>query len=85
MIASIVAVLAPFVNCIQLIPQLYKTYMTKHVADLSPYSLLLILVANLLWFAHGISIRDGALIAAGIISLLVNGALLALYAAYRPL
>ena len=30
-----IATLAPIVNCIQLFPQLYKTYKTKHVKDLS--------------------------------------------------
>jgi len=83
MIASLIAILAPFVNCIQLVPQLYKTYTTKQVTDLSPSTLLLILVTNLLWFAHGVFIGDGALLVAGTISLLVNGALLVLYCAYR--
>jgi len=83
MLTALVAVAAPLVNCIQLIPQLYKTYVTRSVTDLSPYSLLLILVTNILWFAHGLLIRDGSLIASGSVSLLVNGALLALYFLYR--
>lgn len=37
MIPVIVATLAPIVNCIQLFPQLYKTYITKSVEDLSLY------------------------------------------------
>jgi len=82
MLTTLVAVAAPLVNCIQLIPQLYKTYVTRSVTDLSLYSLLLILVTNLLWFSHGLLIRDGSLIASGSVSLLVNGALLALYFLY---
>ena len=39
MLPFIVSTLAPIVNCIQLIPQLYKTYITKSVKDLSIYSL----------------------------------------------
>jgi hypothetical protein len=42
MLPFIVATLAPIVNSIQLLPQLYKTYITKSVKDLSFYSLLLI-------------------------------------------
>ena len=83
MLTTLVAVAAPLVNCIQLIPQLYKTYVTRSVTDLSLYSLLLILITNLLWFSHGLLIRDGSLIASGSVSLLVNGALLALYFLYR--
>jgi len=83
MIPLIVATLAPIVNCIQLFPQLYKTYTTKNVRDLSFYSLLLILTTNFLWFSHGYFISDTSLIVAGLISLCVNIALLRLYFLYR--
>ena len=82
MISASIAVAAPLVNCVQLIPQLYKTYMTRSVADLSLYSLILILITNLLWFAHGLFIRDTSLLLSGSVSLLVNGTLLALYFLY---
>lgn len=83
MIPLIVATLAPIVNCIQLFPQLYKTYTTKNVRDLSFYSLLLILTTNFLWFSHGYFISDTSLIVAGLISMCVNIALLRLYFLYR--
>ena len=54
MIPFIVATLAPTVNCIQLFPQLYKTYITRSVKDLSLYSLLLILMTNILGCYMGI-------------------------------
>lgn len=82
MITTLVSIAAPLVNCVQLIPQLYKTYTTRSVGDLSPYSLLLILVTNLLWFAHGLFIKDMSLLLSGFVSLLVNGTLLALYFLY---
>ena len=83
MINLIVATLAPIVNCIQLFPQLYKTYKTKHVKDLSLASLCLILTTNILWLLHGYFIMDMSLIVAGVISLCVNGSLMALYLRYR--
>ena len=83
MIPIIVATLAPIVNCIQLFPQLYKTYVTKSVKDLSFYSLLLILATNVLWLLHGYFIFDLSLIVAGLISMIVNIALLTLYVLYR--
>jgi uncharacterized protein with PQ loop repeat len=83
MLPFIVATLAPIVNCIQLFPQLYKTYMTKSVKDLSFYSLLLMLTTNLLWLLHGYFIRDNSLIVAGVVSMIINIALLTLYFFYR--
>jgi MtN3 and saliva related transmembrane protein len=82
MIPAIVAILAPIVNCIQLFPQLYKTYTTKSVDDLSLYSLLLILTTNILWLLHGFFIGDYPLIIAGIISLIINITLFVLYLRY---
>ena len=83
MLPFYVATLAPIVNCIQLFPQLYKTYITKRVHDLSLYSLLLILTSNLLWLLHGYFIFDISLIVAGIVSMVINIALLSLYFLYR--
>lgn len=83
MIPSVVATLAPLVNCIQLFPQLYKTYLTKRVHDLSLYSLILILMTSLLWLLHGYFIGDISLIVAGVVSMIVNMSLLLLYFLYR--
>lgn len=83
MIPFIVATLAPIVNSIQLFPQLYKTYITKSVNDLSLYSLVFILLTNLLWLLHGYFIMDISLIVAGTVSMIINIALLILYFLYR--
>jgi uncharacterized protein with PQ loop repeat len=83
MLPFIVATLAPIINCIQLFPQLYKTYITKSVKDLSLYSLSLILLTNLLWLLHGYFIIDISLIVAGMVSMIINVALLTLYFIYR--
>jgi MtN3 and saliva related transmembrane protein len=83
MLQLIVATLAPIVNCVQLIPQLYKTYITKSVKDLSFYSLLLILTTNLLWLTHGYFIMDISLVVAGLVSMIINLSLFTLYILYR--
>ena len=83
MIPFIVATLAPIVNSIQLFPQLYKTYITKSVKDLSLYSLTLILLTNLLWLLHGYFIIDISLIVAGVVSMIINVSLLTSYFLYR--
>jgi len=83
MLPFIVATFAPIVNSIQLFPQLYKAYITKSVKDLSFYSLLLILATNLLWVLHGYFIMDISLITAGVVSMIINIALLILVFLYR--
>jgi len=83
MVAYIISILAPLVNTIQQIPQLYKTFTTKRVKDLSLYSLLLILTTNILWLLHGYFIMDVSLIVSGGFSLFVNGTLLLLYFLYK--
>lgn len=83
MFHTIISILAPLVNSVQLFPQLYKTFITKSVHDLSIYSLLLILITNTLWLLHGFIIKDRSLIIAGIFSFFVNISLLTLVLFYN--
>lgn len=71
-IPLIVATMAPIINCVQLVPQLYKTYITKSSKDLSIYSLFLILTTNLLWLLHGYFIMDTSLLVASSIAFAIN-------------
>jgi MtN3 and saliva related transmembrane protein len=77
-----IATIVPITTSIQLLPQLFKTYKTKSVEDLSLYTLLLILINNLLWLIHGYFIFDYSLIMSGIFSLIINTALLIFYIIY---
>ena len=83
MIPFFVATLAPIINSIQLFPQLYKTYITKSVKDLSFYSISLILITNILWLLHGYFRMDISLIVAGAVSMVINVTLFILYLLYR--
>ena len=83
MIPIIVATLAPIMNCIQLIPQLYKTYQTKSVNDFSVYSLYLILFTSVIWLLHGYFIYDTSLIIAGLTSVTVIVIWIILFHIYR--
>jgi hypothetical protein len=83
MIPFIVASIAPVINSIQLFPQLYKTYISTSVKDLSFYSLLLIFITDLIWLLHGYFIIDISLIIACVISVTIDSALLLLYFIFR--
>ena len=80
--AVLVAWLAPVVNCIQLLPQVYKTWTTRRVHDLSLHSLLLLLLTSILWLLHGYCIADVPLMAAGLFTVTVNIVMVTLYGMY---
>jgi len=54
MLIFIVSVLACFTSTISLIPQVYKTYRTKSVDDLSSVMLWNFCLCSLLWIIYGL-------------------------------
>jgi MtN3 and saliva related transmembrane protein len=82
-IPTAVAVLAPLMSCVQLIPQMHKTWRTKRVEHLSFLYLVLMLVTDVLWIAHGYFNTDHSLIISGGVVLTANFVLLAMYLTYR--
>jgi uncharacterized protein with PQ loop repeat len=79
----IVAILAPTVNTVQVLPQLIKTLETKTVVGLSFYMVALMMLTNFLWFSHGFYIEDNSLMASGFIAFIINATLMLLYLRYR--
>ena len=75
----IVSILAPILTFSQLIPQLYKTYQTKRVKDLSIHTIFIIFLSNVLWFIHGLYIHDITLIVSGTISSIISFLMVILY------
>ena len=82
-VPTLVATMAPIMNSIQLYPQLYKTYTTKRVHDLSFYTLVLVLTTNSLWLLHGYFIFDIPILAASFINLVANIILMGFYLVYQ--
>ena len=83
MIAGWIAILAPLCNMIQMMPQVYKTFHTRNVRDLSLLSIGLLLLTNVLWILHGYFIQDTPLLVSGLVSMGVNLLLLAGYLRYK--
>ena len=79
---QIVAALAPLLNTVEHLPQLYKTYQMKDVKDFSLLSLILLLVTNLLWLLHGYFIGDTSLILSSGASAAVHICMLVLFMRY---
>lgn len=73
---NIVAVVAPLLTSIQLIPQVYKTYTTRNVSGLSVYTFMLAWMTSLLWWTHGYYTLDLSLMVATTVSLIMNSSML---------
>ena len=73
---SPIAFLAIIFSCIQLLPQVYHSFRTEQVGDLSGWTIALLLFTNLLWFIHGYHVNDFALVVSGIINIFLCSLLL---------
>lgn len=65
------------------IPQVVKTYRSRHARDISIWQPVLLNVGMLLWLIYGIALRDAPLIWANSISLLCYTALMIMKISYR--
>ena len=82
MFITIIAIIAPLLNSLQQIPQVYKTYATKHVRDLSFESLLFMFISSVVWVLHAIIIWDPPLLISASISTCINMIMLVLFIRY---
>lgn len=78
MISKTIAIIIPVLSSVQQLPQLYKSYTTNSVSDLSIESLVIIVITNILWLLHGYFIRDLTLIISAAVIILINTALISL-------
>ena len=65
------------------IPQVIKTYRTRHARDISIWQPVLLNVGMFLWLIYGIAVRDTPLIWANSISLVCYIALMIMKISYR--
>ena len=65
------------------VPQVLKTYRTRHARDISIWQPILLTVGMALWLVYGILLKDIPLISANIFSLLCYGILIVLKIKYR--
>ena len=70
------------ITSIAALPQVLRTYRTKHARDISIWQLVLLTVGMLLWLAYGIAIHDLPLIWANVFSLLCYCLLIVLKICY---
>ena len=66
-----VAVLAILTSSLFLIPQIYKTHLTRRVDDLSIHSHVLLCLSSVLWGIHGVIIADATLLVSSVLTMIL--------------
>jgi MtN3 and saliva related transmembrane protein len=67
--ATWIGLAAAFLTSIAVIPQVVRTWRTKHARDISIWQPLLLIVGMLLWLIYGVLLHDLPLIAANSFSI----------------
>ena len=67
-LGQIVAALAIITSSMYLIPQIYKTHLSRRVDDLSIHSHILLCLSSVLWGIHGAIIMDVTLLVSSVLT-----------------
>lgn len=74
---------AGFLTTIGFVPQVVRSYRTKHVHDVSVVQPVVLLVGMILWLIYGVHLGDAAIIAANVVCITLNGILVVLKITYE--
>ena len=75
--------LAGAITTLAAIPQVVKTFKSKHVRDISIWQPILLNIGMLLWLIYGLALKDIPLICANSVSILCYSALITMKIIYR--
>lgn len=65
-----------FLTSITFIPQVYKSWQSKSVGDLSIWMILIVVTSTLVWLVYGFAINSGPVISANLVVLFLTLVLL---------
>ena len=65
-----------FLTSITFIPQVYKSWQSKSVGDLSVWMILIVVTSTSVWLVYGFAINSGPVISANVVVLLLTLVLL---------
>ncbi len=65
-----------FLTSITFIPQVYKSWQSKSVGDLSIWMILIVVTSTLVWLVYGFAIHSGPVISANLVVLFLTLVLL---------
>ncbi len=72
MTATTIGLVAGLLTTVAAVPQVYRSWRTRHVRDLSLWQPVLLVAGMILWLWYGIALGDLPLIIANIVSLALN-------------
>jgi MtN3 and saliva related transmembrane protein len=75
--------LGSFLTAITFIPQVYKSWQTKSVGDLSSWMIFIVLSSTIVWLVYAFAIQSGPVIVANTVVLLLTLVLLYLKLRFR--
>ena len=78
-----IGLLAGTLSIIAYLPQVWKTYITKHSKDLSMKWLVLTVISQLLWFTYGMLSNAMPLILTSCLTALMNTSLIVMKSKYE--
>lgn len=73
---NFIGYLGSFLTCITFVPQVYKSWETQSVGDLSIWMVLIVISSTLVWLWYGARIKSGPVMVANAIVFLLGCVLL---------
>jgi len=69
---ELVGYLGSFLTSITFIPQVYKSWQSKSVGDLSIWMIVIVLTSTIVWLVYGFAIESGPVIVANLVVLVLT-------------
>lgn len=69
---ELVGYLGSFLTSITFIPQVYKSWQSKSVGDLSIWMIMIVVTSTLVWLVYGFAIKSGPVIVANLVVLVLT-------------
>lgn len=69
---ELVGYLGSFLTSITFIPQVYKSWQSKSVGDLSIWMIAIVVTSTLVWLVYGFAIESGPVIVANLVVLVLT-------------
>ncbi|MDE3236201.1 MAG: hypothetical protein KGO81_09625 [Bacteroidota bacterium] len=69
---DLVGYIGSFLTSITFIPQVYKSWQSKSVGDLSTWMILIVISSTIVWLVYGFAITSGPVISANTIVLILS-------------
>ena len=69
---ELIGYIGSFLTSITFIPQVYKSWQSKSVGDLSTWMILIVISSTIVWLVYGFAISSGPVISANTIVLILS-------------